>query len=418
MNKRLRRLAALALLCVLPAWAAAASSPAPGPAAQASAATQPLTAPERAALTPSHKLLETGGNVANTNCAGCHGLDGVSTAPGVPHLAGQRTTYLNRVLKSYQSRDRRSDEMSHATDFLNDEALTAVSAYYASLPPAPPVVVPGGSGQGNGNGDPFAGIREDMKKCVKCHGEDGNASASGMPNLTAQSPDYFVESMKAYVDGGRDHRLMKKMLEGLDDETLLTMGTFYAVQQPRKTETTGSGNADLGRALSESCGNCHGVDGNAAGPSMPSLSGQDARYFVKAMEAYKNGKRQHDQMFQAVDPLSEDDIANLAAFYAGQDPVRRNVRTPLSTDEWIVRCERCHGIDGNSSDPRFPMLAGQEPTYLENALQSYTGTTRSNSIMHAMAEPPSASDISHIIEYFSTRKPKAVIYMQLPCEDP
>jgi cytochrome c553 len=48
--------------------------------------------------------------------------------------------------------------------------------------------------------------------------------------------------------------------------------------------------------------------------------------------------------------------------------VRRNTRTPLTTAEWIERCERCHGIDGNSTDPRFPMLAGQEKTYLASAL--------------------------------------------------
>jgi cytochrome c553 len=135
------------------------------------------------------------------------------------------------------------------------------------------------------------------------------------------------------------------------------------------------------------------------------------------MESYREGKRQNDTMFGAVDPLSEEDVANLAAFYAQQEPVRRNVRTPLTTAEWIDRCDRCHGIDGNSTDPRFPMLAGQHRDYLESALRDYIGETRSNSAMHAMSLPLSEADIQGIVEFFATREPKSVVYMQLPCED-
>jgi cytochrome c553 len=252
---------------------------------------------------------------------------------------------------------------------------------------------------------------------VKCHGEDGNASASGMPNLSAQAPDYFVAAMKAYTEGGRDHKMMAKLVARLDEETLGKMGVFYAVQEPASTETSGDGDAGLGRLASEPCAGCHGDDGNASGAEMPTLAGQDARYFVKAMKAYKDGKRHHQQMFDSVNELSETDVDNLAAFYAGQEPVRRDVRTPLTTTEWVNRCERCHGIDGNSTDPRFPMLAGQDSTYLANTLQSYIGTTRSNTTMHAMSDPLSAADIERIVEHYSTREPKSVVYMQLPCEE-
>jgi len=364
-------------------------------------------------------MIEMGKNVASTACMNCHGTDGVGTAPGIPHIAGQRTVYLHRVLQAYQSRERRNDAMNHATGFLNDEALLAVAAYYASLAPARPALpvddaieVPKVSA-----GDPFAGIRDAMKKCVKCHGEDGNSSASGMPNLSAQDPEYFVASMQAYTDGNRNHKMMKKLVMDLDVITLDKMGVFYAVQEPARTETTGDGNADLGRAISEPCAACHGDDGNASGADMPTLAGQDARYFVKAMQAYKSGKRQHQPMFDAVESLSEAKVDNLAAYYAGQQPVRRNVHTPLTTAEWIDRCERCHGIDGNSTDPRFPMLAGQDPTYLANALQAYIGTTRSNTTMHAMSDPLTATDIERIVEHYSTREPKSVVYMLLPCED-
>jgi cytochrome c553 len=387
--------------------------------AQNPVSTEPVTAAERAVLTPSRAVLERGWDVANTACASCHGQDGVSTAPGIPHLAGQRMVYLHRVLLAYQQRERRNDDMNHAIGFLNDEALLAVAAYYANLtPPGPqPRDADWADAVQKKGGDPFAPIREEMTKCVKCHGEDGNASGSGMPNLTAQDPAYFVQSMQSYRNGERGHRLMQRLVAEFDDDTLMKMGTFYAVQEPRRTETTGDGNPDLGQALAEGCANCHGADGNPTGANMPTLAGQDARYFVKAMEAYQEGKRPHESMFEAVEGLSDADVQNLAAFYAGQEPVRRNVRTPLTTAEWITRCERCHGIEGNSTDPRFPMLAGQERVYLMTALEAYAGTARGNSAMHAMSTPLSETDIETIVEYYATSQPKSVVYMQLPCED-
>jgi len=410
MTRTLRVLAVSAALLLIPAtsWS------------QGSAATQPINGLERAALSPSREMLTHGENVAGTACASCHGIDGVSTGPGVPNLAGQRTVYLHRVLQAYQSRERRNDAMNHATGFLNEEALLAVAAYYASLAPAQPLLTeeePTEAVDAHG-GDPFAGIRSDMKKCVKCHGEDGNASGSGMPNLSAQAPEYFVTAMKAYVEGNREHKMMAKLVANLDEDTLDKMGVFYAVQEPARSETTGDGDTDLGRIASEPCASCHGDDGNASGAEMPTLAGQDARYFVKAMKAYQDGKRHHQQMFDAVGALSKADVNNLAAFYASQEPVRRNVHTPLTTIEWINRCERCHGIDGNSTDPRFPMLAGQDRTYLAKALQSYAGTTRNITAMHAMSDPLSEADIERIVEYYATREPKSVLYLQMPCEEP
>jgi len=410
MSISLKTLVASAAILVLPVtiWA------------QGPTATEPLTPDERAALSPSRAMLEKGLDVAKTACADCHGQDGVSTGPGIPNLAGQRTVYLHRVLRGYQDRARHNDDMNHAVGFLNEEALLAVSAYYSTLAPARPVSMEDepATAIDAGGGDPFAGIRENLKKCTKCHGADGNSDASGMPNLTAQSPEYYVASMNSYIEGRRDHKLMTKLASGLDEATLNKMGVFYAVQEPARTETTGEGNADLGRELSGPCASCHGNDGNASGADMPTLAGQDARYFIKAMNAYQEGKRKHEKMFAAVENLNESEVADLATFYALQEPVRRNIRTPLTTGQWIDRCERCHGIEGNSTDPRFPMLAGQDRTYLARALQAYSGAARDNSTMHAMSTPLSESDIERMVEYYATREPKSVVYMQLPCEEP
>ncbi|MBT8060534.1 MAG: cytochrome c4 [Gammaproteobacteria bacterium] len=357
--------------------------------------------------------------MAETACAGCHGIDGVSTEPGRPHLAGQRAVYLYRTLNAYQTGTRTDAQMSHAIGFLNEDAIRSVAAYYASLPP----VTAGSEASGEQHAnvpldeDPFADIRPAMKRCDKCHGETGNSSAGGMPSLTAQDPEYFLSSMLAYSNGGRDHRMMQRLVQNLDEEIIRKMGVYYAVQEPRRSDTGYQGDPEAGAALAEACASCHGADGNASAADMPSVAGQDARYFVKAMNAYADGERKHEGMFQAVDGLTTEEIQNLAAFYAVQEPLQRSIRKPFTSAEWIERCERCHGVDGNSSDPRFPMLAGQREDYLSAALQAYGNAERSSSTMHAMSAPLSASDIERIARYYSQQTPRGVIYLMLPCDE-
>jgi cytochrome c553 len=335
-------------------------------------------------------------------------------------------------LKAFQS-GTRSDAPTNHINFLNEKSLLATAVYYSSLTPvhiaehidsagtrepgeATDLVEATGQAEEVAE-DPFFSIRDSMRKCIKCHDESGNAEGSGMPSLTAQDPEYFVTSMMAYIDGSRSHKLMKRLVGRLDEATMKEMGVFYAVQEPLQTETQGEGDANVGRRISADCESCHGVDGNAKKASMPTLAGQDAKYFIKAMKHYKDGTRQHKKMFEIVESLSEQEMIDLASYYAAEEPRRRDVRMPLKSTEWIARCERCHGIDGNSSDPRFPMLAGQDETYLKTALTAYAAGVRENTTMHAMTNPLSKMDIERIAAYFSSQQPKAVVYMQLPCSN-
>ena len=403
--------------------------------AQVSIAVRAIGDNERKALFPSRDMLEFGRTAAEVNCASCHGMDGLSKAEGRPQLAGQRTIYLYRVLKAFQAGERKDESRSHNV-FLNDQAILSTAVYYSNLTPAQVIKkadlietvdvteiteaseTPGTTHQAvDSVDDPFFNIRDSIKKCIKCHGEAGQAAGSGMPSLTAQDPDYFVSSMTAYIDGGRSHNMMKRLVGQLDETTLKEMGVYYAVQDPQQTETQGDGDINVGRRLSAECESCHGVDGNAKNPSMPTLAGQDAKYFIKAMKQYKDGKRKHQKMFEAVEALSEQDMIDLATYYAAEVPRRRDVRMPLNSTEWIKRCERCHGIDGNSSDPRIPVLAGQDETYLRNALKAYAVGVRLNTTMFAMAAPLSTMDIEYIAAYFASQQPKTAVYMSLPCGD-
>lgn len=410
MNRTIQTLAAVMTLLLVPPIGWALGSP----------AVQAIGDIERTTLFPTREMIEFGHGAAELNCFSCHGEDGISDTEGKPHLAGQRSVYLYRVLKAFQSGER-ADESNNHNDFLNDKALLSTAVYYSSLTPAqlPPVTdTDDATEQAAAPAeDPFLNIRGSMRKCIKCHDESGNSTRSGMPSLTGQDPEYFMTSMMGYIDGSRKHKLMKRLVGKLDETTIKQMGVFYGVQEPLQTETQGEGDANVGRRLSEDCESCHGDDGNAKKAKMPTLAGQDAKYFIKAMTHYKDGTRKHKKMFEAVEQLSEQEVIDLATYYAAEEPRRRDVRAPLKSTEWIARCERCHGIDGNSSDPRFPMLAGQDENYLRKALKFYASGVREITTMHAMSDPLSAMAIERIAAYFASQQPKAVVYMQLPCGD-
>jgi len=237
-----------------------------------------------------------------------------------------------------------------------------------------------------------------------------------MPNLTAQHPDAFVAAMKAYQAGERSHNMMQMLSSTLSDEKIRSMGVYYALQEPTASQTKAAGDAAAGQAASESCVSCHGFDGNADQASVPSLAGQDPVYLVTAMNSYLVGQRDHAVMQGAMAGASEQDMADMAAWYASQPPQARNVKAPLSTRDWLERCQRCHGEEGNSPDPRYPSLAGQNAPYFISAMNAFASGEKSNRIMLAMSEPLSDSDIERLAKYYQARTPDRVIYLNLPCE--
>jgi cytochrome c553 len=387
--------------------------------AQGSAATAPLSELERGALFPTPNQIILGKGLSETACAGCHGLDGVSTDSTRPHLAGQRTIYLYRELQAYKSGDRSSRSMRVAVEYLSDDALLNAAIYYASLPPADDstLAAPVDEEPMEPEYSAVEAGKSAAAGCAGCHGATGNSGLPGSPSLTAQDPEYFVTAMKAYQDGSRPHAMMQTLVSRLDDETIQNLAIYYAVQEPQRASTNISGDADAGRKAAEACGSCHGADGNTAASDTPSLAGQEARYLSVATLAYQNGQRDHDLMTSAVTGLSSTVIDDMSAFYAEQEPVQRQVRTPLTSKEWIVRCDRCHGQNGNSTDPRYASLAGQNEDYLKKVLADYSEQTRRNSMMHAMSAPLSPANIERIAAHYAAQKPKSAVYIQLPCED-
>lgn len=79
-----------------------------------------------------------------------------------------------------------------------------------------------------------------------------------------------------------------------------------------------AGDAAAGKAKSAVCAACHGVDGNSSNPLWPNLAGQHAAYTVKQLKSFKSGARKDPVMAPMAVPLSEQDMENLAAFFASQ----------------------------------------------------------------------------------------------------
>ena len=351
-----------------------------------------------------------GKRLAQTSCVGCHGENGVSTTAAIPHIAGQRPAYLYIELKAYRGGARGDNPMTNAVKFLSDDALVKVSAYYATLDPAQPDATAASAPAP----DPVGAGKAAAASCNGCHGERGVSKTAGMPSISGFDTKYFVAAMKAYRSGQRDDATMKSMIASLSDADINNLALYYALEKPARAETPAAGDLAAGKAATAGCVGCHGELGVSAAPGTPSLAGQDAAYFVAAMTAYKTGRRNDDTMKSVAASVDDKAIRDMGAFYAAQQPQAPNVRKPLSTAEWAQRCDRCHGINGNSTDPRLPALAGQRADYLELALNAYRTGARKKSEMTAMADVLSEDDVKTLATHYARQRARAVVFVTLP----
>lgn len=354
-----------------------------------------------------------GKRIAQATCVRCHGLDGVSTTRGVPHLAGQRPAYLYIELKAYQSGARGKKVMDGAVEFLSDDALVKVAAYYASLDPAQPVTARG-TKPVPAKPDAMQAGKAAAAGCAGCHGEGGISKMPGTPNLVALDPKYLVAAMKGYKSGQRKHDVMKAMLAAVSEADMNNVALYYALQTPARAQTPAVGNQAAGKSAAAVCAGCHGNQGVSTNPAAPNLAGQDAQYLATALQAYKNKSRNDETMKGLAAALGNRAIKDMAAFYAVQPPQPLNVRRPLTTAEWVQKCDRCHGVNGNSVDPFLPAIAGQRVEYLEKALRDYRARVHQSSAMSAMSDALTEADIENLAAYYARQKARAVVFVPVP----
>jgi cytochrome c553 len=167
------------------------------------------------------------------------------------------------------------------------------------------------------------------------------------------------------------------------------------------------GNAAKGEVLSYTCLGCHGVeDYKNAYPnySVPELMGQHPEYLSAALHEYRDGDRAHMTMHAQATELSDQEIADIAAYFAGK-PLGADAKPVGEIPEAAKICTTCHGVNGVGITPQFPTLAGQHPDYIVRALEEYKKGGRKNPIMSAQAATVKDQDMSVIADYFSKQRP-------------
>jgi cytochrome c553 len=170
---------------------------------------------------------------------------------------------------------------------------------------------------------------------------------------------------------------------------------------------TQPGDPHRGRGLSYTCLGCHGIDGyRNAYPdySVPKLEGQSAEYLAAALHGYRDGDRSHLTMHSQASELSDQDIADVAVYFAGK-PLTSTGKAQGTVPKAATLCTSCHGQDGVAIAPMYPSLAGQHRDYLVRAIEEYQKGGRKNPIMKGFAGPLKPAEIAEIAAYFSGLTP-------------
>lgn len=176
-----------------------------------------------------------------------------------------------------------------------------------------------------------------------------------------------------------------------------------------------AGTIEAGQAKSATCMACHGMDGNSANPEWPSLAGQHSSYILKQLKHFKAGERQNALMSPMAMILADQDMEDLAAYFASQTPRPTGETEPskLQRGQSIYRagiaskgvpsCAGCHGPSGRGiPGAAFPRIGGQHAVYAATQLRSYQSGARAtdpNSMMRTIASRLTADEIDAVASY-------------------
>ena len=158
------------------------------------------------------------------------------------------------------------------------------------------------------------------------------------------------------------------------------------------------GDPEAGQALARQCQTCHGRDGIARIPIAPNIGGEPAAYLANQLAAFREGTRVHEMMSVVAKGLSDQDIADLAVWYAGWQPVA-TLSAPAA--DAPQPCMACHGADGISRAADVPHLAGESVIYLETQLKAFRSGRRTHAVMSDIAAGLSDADIRALAEWYA-----------------
>lgn len=147
---------------------------------------------------------------------------------------------------------------------------------------------------------------------------------------------------------------------------------------------------EKGKVIAETvCAACHGANGVSAVPAQPNLGGQSVKYLYKQLVAFKSGDRANAIMKAYASQLSDQDMANVAGYFASQPRWSVGYANPATAEKaqklyfggdskrGVIPCSGCHGGKGNGNQwAAFPRLGGQHPEYIATQLKLFRAAGR------------------------------------------
>lgn len=192
------------------------------------------------------------------------------------------------------------------------------------------------------------------------------------------------------------------------------------------------GDPTAGKAKAAQCAACHGADGNSIAPAFPKIAGQGEKYLLKQLMDVQSGEREIPQMIGQLDNFNEQDLQDLAAYFASQQmqiagaqPISvmlnngenvdglmlgRDLFRAGNPETGVPACMGCHSPSGLGNAPAgYPRLGGQYADYIATQLKAFRAGTRANDgdtrVMRSVAKQLSDAEISAVSQYLAGLKP-------------
>jgi cbb3-type cytochrome c oxidase subunit III len=198
---------------------------------------------------------------------------------------------------------------------------------------------------------------------------------------------------------------------------LVSTGLHLATGSALAAAAKGPAAPDLAKGqtiATQVCAACHTVDGSRGSPANPILAGQHPEYLVKQLQEFKSGARNNAIMKGFASMLSDEDMRNVAAFYASKQAKPGAAKDPALValgekiyrggiaDRAIPACAGCHSPSGAGIPAQYPRVSGQHADYSEAQLNAFRAGTRGNSAqMMAIAAKLNDREIKAVSDYMA-----------------
>ncbi len=183
--------------------------------------------------------------------------------------------------------------------------------------------------------------------------------------------------------------------------------------QPPLAPLAIEGDPERGAKLALTCDGCHAIEGyRNAYPSyhVPKLGGQNADYIEVALLGYRRGTRNHETMQAQAQTLSDQDIADIAAYFESLESKPAPGKSGASAAaveagrRQATTCVQCHGETGIAQAAQWPNLAGQHASYLERAIRAYQTGERQDMIMAPLVAALDEKAVAELAAYFAAQQ--------------